>query len=969
MAVSDAEAPKIAKKLHRQFGHPNPEKIIMLLHKAGVKNKLLDSEVKSVSSNCDTCKRYKKPMPRPVVALPIAEKFNDVLAMDLKSYGEVYFLVMVDHATRFCAAEVICNKKPSTIARCLILKWISVFGPPSIFFADNGGEFQNQEMYQLAETFNIRVMTTAAESPWSNGIVEKMNGVLANSVARIVDDTKCDVSTALAWAVSARNSLYNYAGFSPYQLVFGFNISFPNNLQNKPPALEQISNSEIVRKNLNALHAARKHFLTVESSEKLQRALRHNVRESEIQDVQQGDIVYYKRNDGNEWKGPGTVIGRDGKQVLVKHGSNYVRVHVCRLASSTRQDSAEQHRSLQDKKQVMTKIRVEEEVSSDDDDSSPVTKLSSSTGNGEIASNCDEGVESHDTSSVATAAPSQEIYYYKKARRGDRIEGISKDTGEVIIGKLSSRAGKVGSKHEHCWNIEKSDGSISWYDLKTGFQELSKLQDDVELFVFYNTEDVSNAKIKEIENWRANEVYSEVDDAGQNAISTRWVVTEKIKEGKTVTKARLVARGFEEETSQLQKDSPTCLKESVKLALAIASTKGWEVKSLDVKSAYLQGNPISRELYLRPPPEFYQGTLWKLNKTVYGLCDAARSWYLRVKDQLLSMGLKMCSYDNAIFSYSCQGIFQGLICVYVDDFLYCGSTSFQENIVSKIYSSFQIGSSEAGIFRYLGINISAASNHMRSIDQFNYALSLKPMNISKARLNNKYSELTEKERSEFRSIVGQLHWIATQTRPDIAFDACELSGSTSKAVISDVHRLNKVVNKVATDSYKIVFPKMNDISDCYLECFSDSSFANLADGGSQGGYIIFLVDSDGHRCPIFWQSRKIRRVVKSTLAAETLALLDGAEAAYFIVNIISEILLIPHLQIHCNVDNKSLLEALYTSKLVDDRRLRIDIAVLQDMLNRKEITKVHWVDTAGQLADCLTKKGAPPGRLKGAISH
>ena len=44
-----------------------------------------------------------------------------------------------------------------------------------------------------------------------------------------------------------------------------------------------------------------------------------------------GDIVYHKRNNSNEWKGQGTVIGQDGQQVLVKHGGPNVRVHPCRL--------------------------------------------------------------------------------------------------------------------------------------------------------------------------------------------------------------------------------------------------------------------------------------------------------------------------------------------------------------------------------------------------------------------------------------------------------------------------------------------------------------------------------------------------------------------------------------------------------------------------------------------------------------
>ena len=42
--------------------------------------------------------------------------------------------------------------------------------------------------------------------------------------------------------------------------------------------------------------------------------------------------MFFKRNDAKEWHGPGVVIGRDGKQVLVKHGGTYVRVHVCRLS-------------------------------------------------------------------------------------------------------------------------------------------------------------------------------------------------------------------------------------------------------------------------------------------------------------------------------------------------------------------------------------------------------------------------------------------------------------------------------------------------------------------------------------------------------------------------------------------------------------------------------------------------------------
>ena len=73
-------------------------------------------------------------------------------------------------------------------------------------------------------------------------------------------------------------------------------------------------------------------------------------------------------------------------------------------------------------------------------------------------------------------------------------------------------------------------------------------------------------------------------------------------------------------------------------------------------------------------------------------------------------------------------------------------------------------------------------------------------------------------------------------------------------------------------------------------------------------------------------------------------------------------------RIKCYVDNKSLVDALQSCKNVEDRRLRIDIAVLRDMLERREVEEVSWVNTSMQLADCLTKKGASSRHLRTAVS-
>ena len=78
-------------------------------------------------------------------------------------------------------------------------------------------------------------------------------------------------------------------------------------------------------------------------------------------------------------------------------------------------------------------------------------------------------------------------------------------------------------------------------------------------------------------------------------------MTPKLVEGLWKTKARLVARGFEEDKSSLRSDSPTYMKESLRLLFTLSASMDWALNSIDIKAAFLQGKPIERELYLKPP--------------------------------------------------------------------------------------------------------------------------------------------------------------------------------------------------------------------------------------------------------------------------------------------------------------------------------------------------------------------------------
>ena len=91
-------------------------------------------------------------------------------------------------------------------------------------------------------------------------------------------------------------------------------------------------------------------------------------------------------------------------------------------------------------------------------------------------------------------------------------------------------------------------------------------------------------------------------------------------------------------------------------------------------------------------------------------------------------------------------------------------------------------------------------------------------------------------------------------------------------------------------------------------------------------YAIFLVDIAGNANLIRWKS-KVKRVCKSTIAAETMALLEAADDAYFLKLQLEDILESKEkIPIFCYTDNESLVQSLATSKIVYDLTLRADIA-------------------------------------------
>ena len=795
---SDEQLHKSAIKLHRNFGHTTYDKLKKTVEAAGEGSQKLLSMLEEISENCDTCKRHMKVPPRPVVSVPIGTQFLEVVAMDLKHWRDnIWILHLIDSFSRYSSGCIVRNKKPETIVNGIFECWVRFLGVPKKFLTDNGGEFVNDSFMDMADNLNVQVLTTPAEAPWCNGIVERHNQVIGKMMEQLWEDGSKNTKQNLAWSLNAKNSMENNNGFSPYQLSIGINPTLPNNLNAKLPALEGVTNSEVVAENLQAMNNSRKIFTELESSERLRRALRHNVRTYMERDVKTGDWVYFKRNDSERWRGKAKVIFIDGKTVHLRHGGKEVKAHLSRVVGVDDVDNRlvdidEADQPAENVNNNNNNIEREEDEQSDSniqhqENITVVTNENTLQNNESTPANTDTELDSTEHSEDATPDKTSELNGETLPLKEKRVRYKLNADDEWTIADVIGRGGKAKGANKNYINLQSGNEryGIDWKKV----EEWSPIQDEEALVV--ESSDLLKAKLVELDRWKVNEVFEVVPDTGQKTIGVRWVETEKVKEGKRVVKCRLVAQGYQDPSKDfIRKDSPTAAKTSLRLATAYISSMGYKVKSFDISAAFLQGEEIERQVYLRPPPEANCDGLWSLNKTVYGLGDASRKFYLKARKELLKLHCEMSSIDPAVFYWRKNGIVEGVFVTHVDDFFYGGTDAFLKEVVCPLKAVFHLSSEHSQSFKYVGFEV-CQEDECITFSQNEYISEIKPIMITKEREAMKEASLSEAEQKEMRRRCGQLNWLITHTRPDLSFDLAELSGRTSNLIVNDIIKINE----------------------------------------------------------------------------------------------------------------------------------------------------------------------------------
>lgn len=501
-----------------------------------------------------------------------------------------------------------------------------------------------------------------------------------------------------------------------------------------------------------------------------------------------------------------------------------------------------------------------------------------------------------------------------------------------------------------------------------------------------NSEKWFNAMKEELKSMDDNQVWDLVQlPQGSKRVGCKWVLkTKRDSKGNIERyKARLVAKGFtqKEGVDYTETFSPVS-KDSLRIILALVAHYDLELHQMDVKTAFLNGD-LDEEVYMNQPEGFWapgkEDLVCKLKKSIYGLKQASRQWYIKFNETITAYGFVENTIDRCIYMKVSGSKFIILV-LYVDDILLAANDKALLHDVKKFLSnnfemkdmgeaSYVIG---IEIFRdrkqgLLGLSQKAYINKI--LERFimeSCSAGMVPIQkgdkFSKKQCPKNDLERKEMEYIPYASLVGSLMYASTCTRPDISFAVGMLSRYQSNPGKEPWILGKKILRYLqGTKDHMLTYRKSSHLE---VIGFTDSDFAGCVDSRkSTFGYVFLLAGG-----AISWKCGKQSVIATSTMEAEFVACFEATVQSLWLRNFVSGLQIIDNIErpmkIYC--DNAA---AVFFSK--NDRYSKgakhMDLkylSVKEDVQNKR--VSIDNIGTDRMIADPLTK-GLPPKTFIGHV--
>jgi Integrase core domain len=169
----------------------------------------------------------------PLHPIPVGEPFHRigidyVRPLPMTECGNKYIIVAMDYLTKWPEAKPVKEATAETTVDFIYEDIISRHGCPAIILTDRGTHFNNQFLKGLCEKFEIEHLMSTPYHPQTNGLVERFNRTLIESLARLTQQHASEWDKYIAPALfSYRTSRHSTTKLTPFLLVYGREAKLP----------------------------------------------------------------------------------------------------------------------------------------------------------------------------------------------------------------------------------------------------------------------------------------------------------------------------------------------------------------------------------------------------------------------------------------------------------------------------------------------------------------------------------------------------------------------------------------------------------------------------------------------------------------------------------------------------------------------------------------------------------------------
>ena len=395
---------------------------------------------------------------------------------------------------------------------------------------------------------------------------------------------------------------------------------------------------------------------------------------------------------------------------------------------------------------------------------------------------------------------------------------------------------------------------------------------------------------------------------GKKAIPCRWVLVKKHNPDGSVEryKGRLVGKGYSQRPGfdYVETFAPTVRMASIRTVLALSALEDLDLRSVDISHAFINGD-LEEEIYMQQPEGFHFGgkdDVLRLNKSLYGLKQAGRVWSQKLHQTLSTLGFVRLKSDASLFFYS-RGSVRLMMPVFIDDITIASTSSAEsDRFVSELAQHFKLR--DLGPTSWLlGIQITRDRlNRTLSLSQRQYIVDMletygftdcspvqTPM-LPGTHLSSEDCPSTAQDRSKmdefpYINAVGALMYLATSTRPDIAYTVSKLARFNSNPgwphwlAVKHLFRYLK-----GSMDLKLTYSPDSSTSELF-STYSDADYGMDPDSGrSTGGYMVRIGSG-----AVNWSSKLQPIVTLSTTEAEYVAAVEAGKEVAWMRNLRSEL--------------------------------------------------------------------------------